>query len=291
MIGIALALLASVAYASAAVLTRRRIDDSRILAIALTVTVVGNFMLWPIAFLVSNLQTVNLQALAFFAIAGMLAPGLTRLLFYKGIKSLGVSITASIFAIYPIFSSLLAVVLLEETLYPINWIGITSIVLGVILIERSSGKSNPEGEGFSRKNLVFPIFASLLTATSQIVRKQGLIIHNEPSLGVAIGYAFSLLMYTLFLTFSDSSRRSISLKNSFRLFWKPGVALSIAWIFTFYALSIERVSVVTPLVQTEPLFVVFLSFLYLKELERTSTRLIVSAILVVLGVVLVGLQL
>lgn len=130
--------------------------------------------------------------------------------------------------------------------------------------------------------------AALTIAVSQIIRKQGLKIYNEPSLGLTIEYAFSLLLYLIPLFFADATRLSLSLGKNFQLFWKPGVLLSLGWILAFYALSIERFSVVAPLVQTEPLFVVFFSYLYLKELEHTSARLVISAVLVVFGVILVG---
>jgi uncharacterized membrane protein len=67
---------------------------------------------------------------------------------------------------------------------------------------------------------------------------------------------------------------SMPLWKDLRLFWKPGASLSLAWILTFYALSYERVSIVTPLLQTEPLFVLLLAYLHLKGLERISLKVV-----------------
>jgi uncharacterized membrane protein len=61
-------------------------------------------------------------------------------------------------------------------------------------------------------------------------------------------------------------------------------------MLAFYALSFEDVSVVTPLLSTEPLFVVFFAYLYLRRLECVSTKLALSIVLTVLGVVLVTVR-
>lgn len=127
-------------------------------------------------------------------------------------------------------------------------------------------------------------------ALSQITRKQGLTIYNEPILGVAIGFALSLLIYTVLLLFSDSNRHSLSLRRDLHLFWKAGVGFSLGWILTLYALSLERVSIVAPLIQTESLFIILFAYLFLKESEHISSRLVISNFLIVLGVAIVEIS-
>jgi drug/metabolite transporter (DMT)-like permease len=213
----------------------------------------------------------------------MLAPGITRLLYNKGMEVLGVSINASMFATYPMYSSILAALLLGEIIAPENWIGLICIVAGVMFIERSLGKKT-EMKKISKKGLIFPLFATLTIASSLLVRKYGLTIYNEPLLGVAIGYSSSFLLYLLLLT--SKTQYSMPLWKDLRLFWKPGVFLSLGWILSFYALSYERVSIVTPLLQTEPLFVLLLAYLYLKGLERISLKVVTGTILIVIGIYL-----
>jgi drug/metabolite transporter (DMT)-like permease len=284
MIGVVLALLAAFVYSLSVVLVRRKLDESNYFSATMMVTVIGNIILWPLALLFANLKTVNLRGILFFIIAGMLAPGITRLLYNKGMDALGVSINASIFATYPVYSSVLAVLLLGEIIAPENWIGVICIVAGVMFIERSLGKPKTEMKKISKKGLIFPLLATLTIASSQLVRKYGLNIYNEPLLGVAIGYSSSFLLYLLLLT--SKMQYSMPLWKDLRLFWKPGVFLSLGWILSFYALSYERVSIVTPLLQTEPLFVLLLAYLHLKGLEHISLKVVTGTILIVIGIYL-----
>jgi drug/metabolite transporter (DMT)-like permease len=87
--------------------------------------------------------------------------------------------------------------------------------------------------------------------------------------------------------FSASTRKELSLKRDFRFFWKAGIGQALSWILSFYALSYEEVSIITPLLAIEPLFVVFFAYFYLRELERVSPKLVASIILTVVGVILV----
>lgn len=74
------------------------------------------------------------------------------------------------------------------------------------------------------------------------------------------------------------------------MFWKAGAGMSLGWILSFYALSYENVSIVTPLLQTEPLFILFFVYLYLKKLEHISFKLVISTLLIVIGAMLVGIR-
>jgi len=290
MIGIVLTLLSALAASLAVVLVRKRLDESNFFSVAFVITIIGNTILWPLALVFANLRAVSLYGVLLFVIAGVLAPGIARLLYYKGMKVVGVSINASIFAAYPMYSSVLAVLILGEILVPENWIGILCIVLGVISIERNLSSSKAESKRISKRGLALPLLSSIAIATSQIIRKHGLNIYNEPFLGVALGYLLSFLLYLLVLVSSNATRDSLSLGRDFQLFWKAGVLMTLAWVFAFFALSYERVSIVTPILQIEPLFVFLFTYLYLKELERISFRLVAITLLILVGVMLVSIR-
>lgn len=208
MIGVVLAVFSALAFGFSVVLIGKKIDESNFLFAALVLTVTGNIILWPLAFLFTDLRTFNFEGVLFFAIAGILAPGIARLGYYKGMEVVGVSVNASIFAAYPMYSSILAVVLLKEALTPEKWIGIVCIVVGVVCIERGSSNLKTGPERISKKGLVFPLLSSLAIALSQIVRKHGLNIYNQPLLGVAIGYSSTLLLYLPLLISFNTTRGS-----------------------------------------------------------------------------------
>lgn len=289
MIGIVLTLLSALAASLAVVLVRKRLNESDFFSVAFVITIVGNTILWPLALIFSNLKSISLFGVLLFVISGALAPGIARLLYYKGMKVVGVSVNASIFATYPMYSSVLAVLMLGEILVLENWIGIIFIVVGVICIERNLSYSEAGSRRVSKRGLALPLLSSIAIATSQIIRKHGLNIYNEPFLGVALGYLLSFLLYLLVLACSNSTRASLSLSRDFQLFWKAGVLMTLAWALAFFALSYERVSIMTSLLQTEPLFVLSFAYIYLKELEHIPFRLIASTLLIFLGVILVSI--
>ncbi len=288
MIGIVLALLSAMAFGFSQILVRRKLDESNFVRISLAITIMGNILLWPLALILTNLKTINFEDVMFFVVAGLLAPGIVRLIYFKGMEDVGVSANASVFATYPMYSSILAVLILGEVLVAENWIGIICIIVGIVYLERNLSNTKTRPKKISRKSFVFPLFAAVTFSVSQIVRKEGLIICNEPLLGIAIGYSSALIPYILLLTFSNNAVVKFSGKD-LRLFWKPGAGIALAWLLSFLALSQENVSIVAPLLQTELLFILFFSYVFLRKLENISYKLVISALLIVAGVVLVSI--
>lgn len=201
-------------------------------------------------------------------------------------KKLGAPVNSSLFSIYPLYTSLLAVLFLSEILAPGNWVGILFVFLGGILVEWSSREANNRNK-YSRKDLIYPVMGGIALGVGSILRKYALNLFDAPVLGVAVAYTFSLLPFLVMLVFSAPTRKELSLKRDMRLFWVAGVGQAITWMLGFYALSFDDVSVITPLLSIEPVFVALFAFLYLRKIERVSPKLVVSIVLTVLGVVLV----
>jgi drug/metabolite transporter (DMT)-like permease len=139
MISVIFPLLAALAFAVATTFVRKDLGKSNFVSAALSVSLIGNIIIWPFALFSTNLKTVNLLGILFFAAAGLLTQGITQLLYFKGIEAVGASVTASVYATYPIYSSLLAVLLLSEALSTGNWIGILCMFFGIILVQAILG--------------------------------------------------------------------------------------------------------------------------------------------------------
>lgn len=287
MLPIILALLSSVAFAASQILIRKNIEESSHLNISLTVTIMGNIVLWPIAILYTDFAQLNPIGILLFLIAGFLAPGLARLLYFKGMKTVGISANSSIFSTYPLYTSIIAVTVLREVLTTENWVGLACIILGVIFIGKSSDK-NSLTKQTSIKGLIIPVLGSLTVAISQIIRKEGLNIYNQPLLGVAIGYTTSLLFYLIVLLQSNPDNASKFSKKDLKLFWKSGVGIATGWLLSFLALSQEMVSIIVPLLQTELLFILLFSYIFLRKIEKFSLTLVASAFLIIAGIILIS---
>ena len=290
MLGITLALLSAAASGFSVVIVGRHSTKSNAFNMSFLISAVGLVILWPLALILTDFAAVNMEGIALFALGGLLTPGLVRLFYYNGLVKIGTSVNSSIFSIYPLYTALMAVIFLSEILTPQNWVGVVSIALGVILVELSFRLAN-NGKKHMAKSLIFPILGGLTLGVSAILRKAALDLFSAPALGVAVAYTFSFLLYAAILAASQSTRETLSLKRDLRLFWLAGVGQVLSWIFSFYALSMEQVSLITPLLSIEPLFVVLLAYLYLREQEQLSFRLVAGIFLTFLGVVLVTITL
>jgi uncharacterized membrane protein len=80
-------------------------------------------------------------------------------------------------------------------------------------------------------------------------------------------------------------------RRSVLYFVTGGLAENSGVLLVFIALGLGSVSVVIPLSGTAPLFVLLLAFLFPSGLEGSSWRVVVGAVLIVLGVfVLMGMR-
>jgi drug/metabolite transporter (DMT)-like permease len=286
MLGIVLALLSAAASGFSVVAVGIHSKKSNAFNMSFWISAVGLAILWPLALAMTDFQTANLTGIALFALGGLLTPGLVRLFYYNGLKKLGTSVNSSIFSVYPLYTALFAVLFLSEILTPQNWVGVVSIAIGVMIMQLGFRTSNNGNKPLAR-NIMFPILGGLTLGISAILRKAALDLFNAPVLGVAVAYTFSFLLYAVMLAASKPKRAELSPRRDLRLFWLAGVGQAVSWILSFYALSFEQVAVITPLLSVEPLFVILLAYLYLREQEQVSFKLVSGVILTFLGVILV----
>jgi drug/metabolite transporter, DME family len=285
MLGIVLAIISAVLSAISVILVARNTKKTNPLNISIIVTITSLVVVLPLAVLLTDFSAVSIEAIVLFAASGLLAPGLTRLFYYSGLKKLGSSVNSSVFSFYPIYGAILAALFLNEVLSVGNWVGIGTIISGVIIIQMGC-KSNTCANS-SLKEWSLPILGGIIFAVSAILIKIALNIFNAPFLGVAITHIFALISYLSFLALNKKSRTEFPVRLNFSLFWFAGIGLALAWIFAFLAFSYESVAVVIPLRSTESLFIAFFGLLFLKQQEPLSLKLVSGVLIVVLGVLLV----
>ena len=104
MIGLVLALLSAMVFGFSQILVRKKLDESNFVRISLIITIMGNIILWPLALIFTNPGTINFEGVVFFVVAGLLAPGIVRLIYFRGMEVVGVSANASVFSAYPMYS-------------------------------------------------------------------------------------------------------------------------------------------------------------------------------------------
>ncbi len=224
----------------------------------------------------------NFYGIFFFFIAGVFSPALVRLLYYKGIEHLGTSINASAFASWPLFASVLSIIVFSKFASIGTYIGGVIIVIGVILLNMSL-KEERIARDLTYNDLIFPFLASILTGSAVVLRKMGLNALSDPFLGVWIGYLAATLVSLILTKISQSAREVIRERRAFKTLLPAGLCLALGWITFFYALQYGDPATVSALTNSEALFIILYSKLFLKGLETVTFNIFISALIIVTG--------
>jgi drug/metabolite transporter (DMT)-like permease len=218
-----------------------------------------------------------------FVLAGLLAPGIAQILFTFAVRDAGASRTSVTVGTAPLFAVATALVFLDEPLVAGLVAGAVLIVTGGILL--ASDRATPEH--FKRIGLLYALVGTAAFATRDtVVRWLATDVSDvDPRLaafaamltGTTVALAFALLLG------APLSRRAA------RAFLPAGLCYGLSYVFLFEAFFRGRVSVVSPMVATESLWGVTLSWIVLRNSENVGVRLFVGAALVVAGGFLIGI--
>jgi drug/metabolite transporter (DMT)-like permease len=217
-----------------------------------------------------------------FLLAGVLAPGVSQLLFTFAVRDAGASRTSVAAGSAPLFAVAIALVFLDEAFVGAVILGAALIVLGGVLLVGEQRRP----AHVKRIGIVFALFAALAFATrDNFVRWLSIDTDVEPALAAAAALAAGTCVV---LAFALASRRPLAVREA-RPFLAPGLLFGLSYLCLFEAFYRGRVTVVSPLVATESLWGVGLSALVLGRHEGVGPRLVAGAVLVVAGGVLIGI--
>ena len=240
--------------------------------------------LWGVSILFVPLSSLTSASILIFVGVGFFQPGLTRLLSYKGIDALGVAITDPIRATTPLFSAIMAIIFLGEKMTLPIVVSTLMIIAGIILLSWRSGSMKLGG---SAVFLWYPIAASALAGATQVVRKFGMAAVPHPFLAAAVTATSSFVVSVLTLWYVEKSQETWKMnRQCFWWFLAAGVTISLGMTCIYYALDLGKVSVVIPISSTGPFFSLIFAALFLRDVERVTLRIVLSAAMIIGGVVL-----
>ena len=290
---IVFALLTSFAFAFDFYFIRKGLIETPYPLMATFITLTINFsffVILSIIFVPIGLLKLNLVYL--FIIAGILAPGFARFLSYQGLESLGMAISTPIVNAESLFSVLMALIFLKETINFTIGTGVLSIVLGIVLLSYEAGRKEKANtsRNFRYRYLFFPITASIFYGVSVFIRKLGLNVVDSPILGATFTSGTSWCILLIFLAATGKAKRLFQVKKqSFIYFIMGGGATCIAWLSFFNALNIGNIVIVSPIASCYSLVTLLLGYLLFRNVEQIGLKIIVATILIVGGVVLLSL--
>jgi drug/metabolite transporter (DMT)-like permease len=226
------------------------------------------------------------QDLGVFALAGVLSPGLSSILFLLAIRDAGSSRASVVVGGAPLVAATLAILLLDEDLRAPLVVGALLIVVAGALLVGEPVRP----EHFRAVGMLFAAVATVLFSTRDVILRW---YSQEGSLGSLEAAAASLvagwLVVAAYTVVARRGRlgRSV-LRPALAAFVPAGLLFGISYVLLFEAYYRGEVTVVSPLVATETLWTVLLSALVLRRSELVGPRLVLGAALVVAGGALIG---
>ena len=219
-----------------------------------------------------------------FVAVGIFVPGVARYLIFKSMERLGAPISSCLTNSGPLFAILIAVLFLGEEPTATNILGALSIVGGIIALSWKGAAKT-----WRTRDLIFPTTAAFLFAARDNLVRFAVVQIPSPVVGAALAATTSFLtMSFMYLSFGEKKPLPEFAKRGLGYFVLSGFMNFLSYVLTYSALAMERVSIISPLVNGSSLFVLPLSYFMLKDVEKLTARKIGATLLVILGVLLIA---
>jgi drug/metabolite transporter (DMT)-like permease len=280
MLAIILALFASFWFAAAMILINRGVLTIDYFRGLLTNLGLNALFLWLYILLFVEVIDLWTPANLIFVLVGVFVPGVARFFMFKGMERLGASITSCLTNSTPLFATFFAILFLQERPTVTNLLGTFSIVAGIIALSWKGATKT-----WRTSDLLFPLTSAFLFAGRDNLVRFGLLHIGSPIVGAAIAATTSFVtMSLIYLAFEEKQPLGKSVARGFALFAVAGFMNFLSYVFAYTALSMERVSLMSPLINGSSLFILPLSALFLKDVEQLTSRKIAAVLLVIIGV-------
>jgi drug/metabolite transporter (DMT)-like permease len=284
MLAIVLALFASFCFAVSMILINRGVLAIDYFRGLLTNLGINAVFLWLYVSLFVDRIDMWISANLIFVLVGIFVPGVARFFIFRGMERLGASITSCLTNSTPLFATLFAVSFLHERPTVTNLLGTFLIVLGIVSLSWKG-----VAKTWQTRDLLFPVTAAFLFAARDNMVRLGLLQIDSPIVGAAIAATTSFLtMSAIYLAFEEKKPLGNSPRRGVALFAAAGFMNFLSYVFAYTALSMERVSLMSPLINGSSLFILPLSALFLKDVEKITARIIAATLLVIFGVFLIS---
>jgi drug/metabolite transporter (DMT)-like permease len=220
-----------------------------------------------------------------FLLAGVIAPGLSQVLFTHAVRDAGAARTAVLMGTAPLASVAIALIVLGEPLQVPLVIGAALIVVGGVAL--AGERVRPED--FKRLGVLFALAATVMFAIRDNLLRW---LAGHTDAHALVTAPVTLLAgagtITLYLLATRGRGWSTGFGQTIRVFLPAGLLFGLSYAALFEAYYRGRVSVVAPLVATESLWGVLFASLLLRRSELVGRRLVLGAGLIVAGGVVIG---
>lgn len=231
---------------------------------------------------------VSKRAIFIFICAGIIGTGLGRIFSYIAVDKVGISIQSSFVSVNPVIATAIAWIGLQENITSLQLLGLLISVTGLVIISYSNGGNVT---GWKKTALGYSILTPILYGTASVVRRYGLQNTDlEPVQAVTINEITALCVVTVYIVTKKESTITTELQESnLILLSLAGVCNTIAITALYISLKHGPVIIGTTTSSLTTVFVLIITGLCLKDIEKITQKQIFGTILTIIGVVLVVL--
>jgi drug/metabolite transporter (DMT)-like permease len=302
MMGVAFALLSAFSFALNGAFARRGLASAAASAGVFTTVLIGVPMFLVTAAITGQLFHVgelSWKALSLLSVGGVAHYGIGRYSNYRANNAMGATRTGPVQALATPYSVLIAFIFLDETITWAMAAAIALIMVGpAVMIERPRASAQtdrkvPRGgsdtarafEPRQAEGYLFAIVSALIYGTSPILIRAALAGTDDVAiLGGLIAYSAASVVFIGSLL--HPRRRGLISAMRFstvKLFFGAGFFVFLAQMFSFIALSIAPVAIVSPLMRTSGLFMLVLSWAVNRHLEKITLSVVLGILISVAG--------
>ena len=271
-------------------------DNGIFLSIVLTLSL--SFLLWIVFGI--DLDALGDKSglvigLSYFAAAGVLATVLGRLTNFRSIALSG-AIRSSVFRrMIPVFSTILAVVLLSERYAPLSVAGMILILssIGLAMWERAPSIGSGTWVRSSlqlRIGLLFGAVSALCYALAYVARKLAMDHLPDAAFGAFVGALTGVIWYLVASSVSTRYRRSLIsvFKDAGPWQWLAALGMSFGQILLFFALISAPVAVVAIIGSLEMFVGAYLAAFLFKSEPVPGRTMMLATMIATAGVAMVA---
>ncbi len=281
-----LALVASAAFASAQIIYRGALQKLSISAAALIVnTTLASFSL-VMVFAIGSVGQWSPVGVLWFMAAGFVGAFSARYLSYISITTIGLARTHVMAQVTPVWSAALAVVWLGEHLRLEVALDTAAILGGALLLVRDRGGP---AERIHPRLYLIPAISSFFLAFTPALRKLGFAHLSSAPLGLAIAMGTGAVLIFLARFFVNDAKPGDRDRHTLFIVFLGGCLNFIAGICFITAIKMGDVISVVPITRLSVLFVLLFTWIFIRQEEGITWRVIMGGVFSVAGAAVIGL--
>jgi drug/metabolite transporter (DMT)-like permease len=306
MLGMILGLISAAAFGANTIVTRRgmfRVSSNYVTTITVFSGPIFFLIIASITGDIFRLRQIPWIAYLFLALSGVIHFALGRTLAYRAIQLIGSTRSNLVTSLHPIVTVILAMLILRETVTFIMVIGILCTLTGPLLIflDERVIAGNPQLKNLNGRDLdkstlykgmLYGIGAAIFWGSSAIFIKLGLEHGGFPIAGTFIAYIAASIVITPSALLNKELREELlnGDKLSFKWALLSGLTVNLGQFLRYIALGFGSAIVVSLMLRTIPLWVLFFAFIFIRKYESFSRWVLLGNALIMIGAVLVLLS-